>query len=53
MFGALLGALNSVDQACEQVAAAIHRYELQIYALIVLAALVWFFAFPKDDWDQI
>jgi hypothetical protein len=53
MFGALLGALISVNQACEQVAAAIHRYEPQIYALIVLAALLWFFASPKDDRDQV
>jgi hypothetical protein len=53
MFGALLDALISVNQACEQVMVTIHRYEPQIYALIVLAALIWFFASPKDDRDQI
>jgi hypothetical protein len=53
MPGPLLAALMSVDQCCEYLATAIHRYEPQIYALIVLGALFWFFASPKDDRDQI
>jgi hypothetical protein len=53
MLGALSAALISLDQACERLALAIHGHEPQIYALIVLAALVWVFTSPKDDPDQI
>lgn len=53
MPAALLAALVSIDRTAGQVAAAIQAYEPQIYGLILLAALLWFFTFPKNDPDEI
>ena len=53
MLDALLANLIAVDQVCGQLVSVISGYEPQIYASIVLGALLWFFASPKDDRDQI
>jgi len=50
----LLSLLTELDRFCGQVAAAIHGAEMQLYAMLALAVVAAFVAFPpKDDPDQI
>jgi hypothetical protein len=53
MSDAVFAVLVWMDRVAGPVSAAIHNFEPQIYGAILIAALLWFFAFPRDDADQI
>jgi len=54
MFAGITTALLSIDQLSRQIADALHAFEPQIYAAILLIVLAWFVVFPpKNDPDQI
>jgi hypothetical protein len=50
----LLALLVELDRFCGQLATAIEGSQTQLYAMLALAVVAAFFAFPpKDDPDQI
>jgi hypothetical protein len=50
----LLSLLAPVDHFCGQLATAIQGAQTQLYAMLALAVVAAFFAFPReDDPDQI
>jgi hypothetical protein len=50
----LLSFVAQIDHVCGQLATAIQGSQPQLYAMLTVAVLVGFFAFPrKDDPDQI
>ena len=50
---ALLSLLAQFDAFCGQLAAAIHRSEMQLYAMLAIVVVAAFFAFRPRDPDQI
>jgi len=54
MFAGITTALLSIDQLSRQITDALHAFEPQIYAAILLTELAWFVVFqPQNDPDQI
>jgi hypothetical protein len=49
-----ISVLGEIDRVCGQIASALHNSELQIYATIILIAVLSILLIPpKDDPDQI